>query len=48
MKQMDDLIKGEGRYEVKNRSKRIIECVMIGATGGQGISFVSPGQQIKE
>jgi hypothetical protein len=26
----------------------IIECVMIGATGGQGISFVSPGQEIKE
>lgn len=26
----------------------IIECLMIGATGGQGISFVSPGQEIKE
>lgn len=26
----------------------IIECVMIGATSGQGISFVSPGQEIKE
>jgi len=26
----------------------IIECVMIGATGGQGISFVSQGQEIKE
>jgi hypothetical protein len=26
----------------------IIECVMIGATSGQGISFVSPGQQIRE
>ena len=26
----------------------IIECVMIGATSGQGISFVSPGQVIKE
>ena len=25
----------------------IIECVMIGATGGQGISFVSPGQEIR-
>jgi hypothetical protein len=25
----------------------IIECVMIGATSGQGISFVSPGQEIK-
>jgi len=26
----------------------IIECIMIGATGGQGISFVSPGQEIRE
>ncbi len=26
----------------------IIECVMIGASGGQGISFVSPGQEIQE
>lgn len=26
----------------------IIECVMIGATSGQGISFVSPGQEIRE
>lgn len=26
----------------------IIECLMIGATGGQGISFVSPGQEIRE
>jgi hypothetical protein len=26
----------------------IIECVMIGATGGQGFSFVSPGQEIRE
>lgn len=26
----------------------IIECVMIGAKSGQGISFVSPGQVIKE
>jgi len=25
-----------------------IECVMIGAAGGQGISFVSPGQEIRE
>lgn len=25
----------------------IIECVMIGATSGQGISFVSPGQEIR-
>jgi hypothetical protein len=26
----------------------IIECLMIGMKGGQGISFVSPGQAIKE
>lgn len=26
----------------------IIECLMIGATSGQGISFVSPGQDIKD
>ncbi len=26
----------------------IIECVMIGATGGQGFSFISPGQEIRE
>jgi hypothetical protein len=26
----------------------IIECVMIGAKSGQGISFVSPGQVIRE
>lgn len=26
----------------------IIECVMIGATSGQGISFVSPGQEIRQ
>lgn len=26
----------------------IIESVMIGATSGQGISFVSPGQEIRE
>ena len=26
----------------------IIECVMIGVAGGQGISFVSPGQEIRE
>jgi hypothetical protein len=26
----------------------VIECVMIGAFGGQGISFVSPGQEVKE
>jgi hypothetical protein len=26
----------------------VIECVMVGATSGQGISFVSPGQEIRE
>ena len=26
----------------------LIECVMISASGGQGISFVSPGQEIRE
>ncbi|MBV5340076.1 MAG: DUF3124 domain-containing protein [Deltaproteobacteria bacterium] len=26
----------------------VVECVMIGATGGQGISFVSPAQEIRE
>ena len=26
----------------------VIECVMIGTTSGQGISFVSPGQEIRE
>jgi len=26
----------------------IIECVMIGTAGGQGISFISPGQEIRE
>ena len=26
----------------------VIECVMIGTAGGQGISFVSPGQEIRE
>lgn len=26
----------------------IVECVMIGATSGQGISFVSSGQEVKE
>lgn len=26
----------------------IVECVMIGAASGQGISFVSPGQEISE
>ena len=32
----------------KTINSPIIECVMIGATGGQGISFVSPGQEIRE
>jgi len=26
----------------------VIECVMIGISGSQGISFVSPGQEIRE
>jgi hypothetical protein len=26
----------------------IVECVMIGATSGQGISFVSPAQEIRD
>jgi hypothetical protein len=26
----------------------VVECVMIGATSGQGISFVSPGREIRE
>ena len=26
----------------------VVECIMIGATSGQGISFVSPAQEIKE
>ena len=26
----------------------VVECVMIGATGGQGISFISPGQEIRD
>jgi len=26
----------------------VIECVMVGASSGQGVSFVSPGQEIKE
>ena len=26
----------------------VIECVMIGTTSGQGISFVSPGQELRE
>lgn len=32
----------------KDINTPVIECVMIGATGGQGISFVSPGQEIRE
>lgn len=37
------------RWEAdRNINAPIIECVMIGTTGGQGISFVSPGQEIRE
>lgn len=32
----------------RNINAPIIETVMIGATSGQGISFVSPGQEIRE
>lgn len=32
----------------KSINAPIIECVMIGAESGQGISFVSPGQVIRE
>lgn len=32
----------------KSINAPVIECVMIGATGGQGISFISPGQEIRE
>lgn len=32
----------------KNINAPIIECLMIGATGGQGFSWVSPGQEIRE
>lgn len=32
----------------KTINSPIIECVMIGAAGGQGISFVSQGQEIRE
>lgn len=31
----------------KSINAPIIECVMIGATSGQGISFVSPAQEIR-
>ncbi|GFE59789.1 DUF3124 domain-containing protein [Geobacter sp. AOG2] len=33
---------------VKVINEPIVECVMIGAKSGQGISFVSPGRVIKE
>lgn len=33
---------------IKEINVPVIECVMIGMKGGQGISFVSPGQVIKE
>jgi hypothetical protein len=32
----------------RNINAPIIEAVMIGATSGQGISFISPGQEIRE
>ncbi|OGW39985.1 MAG: hypothetical protein A2010_05300 [Nitrospirae bacterium GWD2_57_9] len=50
----DDVAGGFGaNFIVKWRTPQdvnmpIIECVMIGAKSGQGISFVSPGQIIKE
>lgn len=31
----------------RNINAPVIECVMIGATSGQGISFVSPGRVIR-
>lgn len=35
------------RWEAdKKINTPIIECVMVGATSGQGISFVSPGQEV--
>lgn len=49
-----DVIGGFGaKYIVRWRADRlmnapIVECLMIGATSGQGISFVSSGQEIKE
>jgi len=50
----DDATGGTGaNFVVKWHSQKevnvpIIECVMIGMKSGQGISFVSPGQEIKE
>jgi hypothetical protein len=50
----DDTTGGTGaNFVVKWHSQKevnvpIIECVMIGMKSGQGISFVSPGQEIKE
>lgn len=39
------IVRWNARKEV---NAPIIECVMIGAKSGQGISFLSPGQVIKE
>jgi len=50
----DDSTGGTGaNFVVKWHSQKevnvpIIECVMIGMKSGQGISFVSPGQEIKD
>ncbi len=50
----DDVAGGVGaNFIVKWKTSQdvnmpIIECVMIGTKSGQGISFVSPGQVIKE
>jgi len=50
----DDTIGGSGaNFIVKWTSTRevnvpIVECVMIGMKSGQGISFVSPAQEIRE
>ena len=50
----DDTVGGTGaNFIVRWNSQKevnvpIIECVMIGMKSGQGISFVSPGQEIKE
>ena len=50
----DDTAGGTGaNFIVKWSSQKevnvpIIECVMIGMKSGQGISFVTPGQEIKE
>ncbi|WP_223913387.1 DUF3124 domain-containing protein [Geobacter sp. AOG1] len=50
----DDTVGGAGaNFIVKWTSSRevnvpIVECVMIGMKSGQGISFVSPGQEIRD